>query len=263
MAGPFKVSVDLGPLFAAQAALADVLLPRVGQAVRAVAEEGAFRWKQRVQHAKLWEGEKAPYIESIQWKMTGPFEAEIWTDYPLSGPIETGRPARDMKVMLQTSKKTRLTKKGKRYLIIPFRHNTPGNTALAPAMPQNVYSKAKRLASSYVLKPGTVNPPTRISGSGHEVAQHSYLWGGRLKAGLAPKLQTHHKTDPYAGMVKFNTSTPGAKSSAYLTFRVMMEGSNGWIVPAKPGLNIAQKVSEEIQPLLEGAIGAAVSMDNL
>jgi hypothetical protein len=263
MGKPLRVTVDLSQLFAANAGIAQAVFPLVSQAVRAVAEEGAFRWKQRVMHAKLWEGEKAPYIESIQWKMVGPFEAEIFTDYKQAGPIETGRPAYDQKVMLQTSKKTRVTKKGKKYLIIPFRHNTPGSTALAPAMPQGVYNKVKRISSSYLLKPGTIMPPTRVSGSGHVVAQHSYIWGASLKAGLAPKLQTHHKSDPYAGMKRFNTGTPGSKSSAYLTFRVMMEGSNGWIIPAKPGLYLAQKTSEDLQPLLEEVMGEALKPENL
>lgn len=254
---PFRVSVDLGPLFSANAGLAQQLFPLIRQAVSAVAEEGAFRWKQAVQHARLWEGEKGPYIESIKWSMTGPFEAEISSDYKQAGPIETGRPARDLKVMLQTSRKTRQGKHG-RYLIIPFRHNTPGQTAHAPAMPGAIYSKARVLAASRLLPPGTVKAPTRVSASGHVVPQHSYDWGGRLPGGLAPKLKPTHKADPYAGMVRFDTSVGKAKSSAYLTFRVMSEKSAGWIVAAKPGLYLAKKTAEGLQPLLEEAVGEAV-----
>lgn len=95
------------------------------------------------------------------------------------------------------------------------------------------------------------------------VAQNSYKWGGRLPAGLAPKLKDHHKTDIYAGMVKFDTSTPHAKSSAYMTFRVMSDKSSGWIVPAKPGLYLAKNVADKLQPLLEAAIGGAVTLKSL
>lgn len=262
MADNYQIKVDLAPLFNSVGGMADALFPLIGQAVRAVAEEGSFRWKQNVQHARLWEGEKGPYIESIKWQMQGPFEAVIWSDYAQAGPIETGRPARDLKVMLQTSRKTRQGKNG-RYLIIPMRHNTPGNTALASAMPPAIYDKARVLAASRLLTPGSVNPATRVSATGHIVPQHSYQWGGRLPAGLAPKLKPSHKTDIYAGMVRFDTSTPGAKSSSYMTFRIMSEKSSGWIVAAKPGLYLAQKAAEGLQPLLEDVISAAVSIPNL
>lgn len=263
MAG-YGVRVDLSQLFSANAGIVEALYPLVAQAVRAVAEEGAFRWKQGIQHARLWEGEKAPYIESISWKMVGPMEAEISTDYRYAGEIETGRPPKDLKRALLTSLKTRIAEngknKGKRYLIIPMRHNTPGQTAHAAAMPKNIYKQAKGLSASRLLAPGTVNPPMRLSGAGFLVAQHSYKWGGRLPAGLAPKLKPTHKTDPYAGMVRFDTSTGKSKSSSYLTFRVMMEGSNGWIVPARPGLYIAKQAAEQMQPLLEDAVGKALSL---
>lgn len=262
MAGGYNVKVDLGPLFGSVNGLADAIFPMIGQAVRAVAEEGAFRWKSAVMKARLWEVEKQAYVESISWRMVGDWTAEISSDYKLAGQIERGRPARDLKKMLQTSRKVRAGKNG-RYLIIPFRHNTPGNNALARSMPDHVYGAAKALSPSYLLPPGTVNAPTRVSASGHVVPQHSYKWGGRLPAGMTNKMRPHHKTDPYAGMVRFNTSTPGAKSSAYLTFRVMSEKSTGWIVAPRPGLYLAKKVAEGLQPVLSDAVGKAVSLGSL
>jgi hypothetical protein len=274
MAGNYKLSVDLGPIFATNQAIASAVFPLVGQAVRAVAEEGAYRWKDAVWKARLWrDGEKEPYVESIRWQMVGPMSAEITTDFPLAGEIETGRPAKDLKRMLLTSKKTRQTKDGRKYLIIPFRHNTPsesGEVAHAPQMPPDIYAKAINLKASQVLSPGSVKPSTRLSASGHTVAQHSYAWGGRLPAGLAPKLKMEHATDPYAGMVRFNTSTPAkglgqkaAHSSAYLTFRVMSSSSSGWVVPARPGLYLAQKVADSLQPILDDAVGQAVTLKSL
>ena len=58
-----------------------------------------------------------------------------------------------------------------------------------------------------------------------------------------------------------NTSSGKQKSSAYLTFRVMREGSPKWIVPAKPGLRIVEKVSDDLQLVLESALGKVVSMN--
>lgn len=273
----YKLSVDLGPLLASNSAIAQSIFPLVGQAVRMVAEEGAFRWKSAVMKAKLWpEGEKSPYVESIKWQMVGPMTAEITTDFKLAGEIETGRPAKDLKRALQTSKKTRLAMggphKGQKYLVIPFRHNTPtqsGEGAHAAQMPSAIYAQARQLTASRVLSPGTNKPAMRLSATGHAVPQHSYKWGGSLPAGLAPKLKPHHVSDPYAGMVRFDTSTPGGpgkkptKSSSYLTFRIMGEWSNGWIIGARPGLYLAKGVADGLQPILEEAVGQAVTLKSL
>lgn len=267
----YRLSVDLGQLLAANSAISQAIFPLVSQAVRAVAEEGAYRWKSAVMKAKLWpEGEKAPYVESIRWQMIGPLTAEITTDFKYAGEIETGRPPKDLKRMLQTSHKVRAVASGKhagqRYLVIPFRHNTPsqsGDGAYAPQMPSEVYAIAKRLVASYVLPPGTVNPAKRMSASGHLVAQHSYKWGGRLQSGLVPKLQPHHKSDPYAGMVRFDTSSGRSKSSAYLTFRIMGEWSNGWVIGPRPGLYLAKGVADSLHGVLEEAVGEAVTLKSL
>ena len=267
---PYNIRVDLSELLGSHSAIVQAVFPNISAAVQLTAEEAAFRWKSAVMKARLWSGEKAPYVESIKWTMTGQFEAEVTTDYRLAGEIETGRPSRDLKRMLQTSKKTRVVesgpRKGQRYLIIPFRHNTPtasGEGAHAPQMPSHVYAHARTLAPTMVLPPGSVKPKSRMSATGHVVPQHSYKWGGRLPPGLTPKLKPSHHSDIHAGMVRMNTSSGKAKSSAYLTFRVMGEWSSGWVVGPREGLYLAKKVADGMQPVLEEAIGKAVTLSAL
>jgi hypothetical protein len=251
-----SVGIDLGSF---QQQVMSQVFPIVTQAVASVAELGANQWRDSVMKAKIAPYEKSAYADSIQWKMTGGFSAEIWADYKLAGEIETGRPARDLKKYLQTSKRTRISKSkhhpGQKYLIIPFRHNTPGQSAHASPMPKLIYNAAKQLAPSSITGQGI-----RISGTGHPVSQSIYNWGGRLPSGMMPKAKPHHKTDLYAGMVKMQTSAGKGKSSAYLTFRVMGEWSNGWIVPAKPGLYLAKDVATNLQPVLESALSKAMSL---
>lgn len=247
----YNISIDLGGLLdSVHSVITAAVLPTVHQAVQAVAAETAYRWKDGVAKADLWSGEKQPYIESIRWLMVGDFSAVVSTDYALAGDIETGRAPRDMKKMLDTSMKVRVSKDGSRYLIIPFRHNTPGKIALAQAMPSDIYRKARKLDVSSVIGMGS-----RPSGTGAislktkkavTVPQRSYQWGGRLPAGLQDKAQSYHATDRYAGMVRFNTSAGKSKSSQYMTFRVMSEKSTGWIIPAKPGLYLAKTVSDQM-----------------
>lgn len=262
----YQISVDLSEILdAIESPITAQVLPTVHQAVRALASETAYRWKDAVAKAPLWQGDKAPYIASIQTRMEGDFTAVVETDFKDAGPIETGRPARDLKQMLDSSLKVRVVhagkNAGKRYLVIPFRHAIPGPTASAQAMPVEIYQLAKTLAPSKVAC-----NTFRLSGTGAydrktrqliTVPQKLYSWGGRLPAGLAPKMKANAKTDRYAGMVRFDTSTGGAKSSAYLTFRVMMEGSPGWVVKPKPGLYLAQGVAEEIERAAPAVFAAA------
>lgn len=254
----FKITFDLGAQMELSRAINAQTFPMLSQAVSAVTQQTAINWQKAVYTAKLWSGEKEKYANSITWKMTGDFSGEVVASYSLADQIEKGRPPYDMKKMLQTSLKVRRSKKGVRYLFIPFRHNTPGNDAHAPSMPQSVYDLAKDLAPSSVV--GMTTRKSGQTGKSHlTIPQRKYNWGGSLPAGLSQKLKPHHKSDIHAGMYRFDTSTPGgAKSSAFLTFRTMSEKSTGWIKPAKPGLNIAKGVSDAMQPKAEQAFAMAI-----
>jgi hypothetical protein len=273
----YGIRVDLSGLLDAIPVVVDEkVFPLLRQAVEAVVQQVEIDWKQAVwQTPGVWIGEKQAYFKSIQSRFTGPFSAEVWTDYKLAEEIETGRPPKDLKRMLDSSLKVRMSKQGLRYLYIPFRHNTPGNEALAPAMPQEIYDivGAKDFEKSLITGVGwresgtgalsirTRQGHNQIKGRVVQVATRKYVWGSRLGSGLAPKLRDHHKTDIYAGMVRMETSSGKQQSSKYLTFRTMSEKSKGWIIPARPGLHIAQGVSDRLQPLAEKAFAEAIKQD--
>lgn len=253
-----SITFDLGSQLDLMRVVNREIFPLLHQAVNAVGKQTAANWQQSVYAAKLWSGEKDAYAKSITWQMTGDFSGYVEATYEHARDIEDGRPARDLKAMLATSKKVRTSKKGNRYLSIPFRHNTPGNDALAKAMPTSVFDVAKTLEASMVT-----GQTTRMSGQKGmqhlSVPQNVYKWGGRLPAGLSAKLKPHHATDVHAGMVRFNTSTPGgASSSQFLTFRTMSETSKGWIVGPQPGQKIAQGVVEDIKPKAQTAFQQAI-----
>ncbi len=231
---------------------------RVSVAVERAAQKAVQVWDRAIFDAKLSPYDKDAYRASLKYNMLGDFAAEVFTDFRYAEDIERGRPARDQKVMLQTSKKTRVVKRGKnagsKYLIIPFRHNIPNNESHAKAMPDLVYAQAKMLTKSRILSVGT-----RISATGHSVAQNKYEWGERLPEGLMPKLKPHHTTDIYAGMVRFDTSSGKQKSSSYLTFRIMGGWqSNKWIIPQQPALPLAKFTYDTIAPLFVSTINRIV-----
>lgn len=245
----YRINYDLSSI---GPALNEKVAPLMNQAVRAVAMATQAKWQDAVQNAKLWSGEKDAYAASIKSDMTGPLSAFVYADYKHALEIETGRPPRDLKKMLDTSMKVRVSKKGVRYLIIPFRHGVPGSNS--NPMPPDIYRQAKALTASTVL-----SKTTRLSGTGAwdiktrkpaTVKQNIYQWGGRLTGDSIPRNQQ--------GMVRFDTSSPGSKRSTYLTFRVMSQKSSGWIVPAQPGQYIAKKVADEMRPKAEAAFAEAV-----
>ena len=252
----FKISVDLSGIPAAATSIVNErVFPLLTQAVRAVAQQTAVSWVEGIQRAKLWSVEKQEYATSVKAVMTGPFSAMVSSDYDKAEEIENGRPPRDLKMMLNTSIKVRVSKTGKRYLYIPFRHNTPGNDASGGAMPPDVYAVAKAMTPSSIT-----GQTTRLSGTGAynmstqqrlTVPQNTYAWGEKLSLPNAPARMQ--------GMYRFDTSTGGAKSSQYLTFRTMIEGSPGWIVPAQPGLDLAKNIALNMQPVAEKAFGEAIN----
>jgi len=241
----FAIQIDLAPIITSVKTIFDeTVLPHLQQEVWRIAQMAQTEWMTAIGKAHLWAGEKDNYSSTIDIRMTGPYAALVDSDYKYAEQIETGRPAYDLKRMLQTSSKTRMSKAGKKYLIIPFRHNVK-------SMPKEVAIAAKQLAPSRVTGMGT-----RISATGATVPQAKYAWGGRLKAGSVPQMLRKH-----AGMVRFDVSTPRAPRSTYLTFRVMSETSAGWIIPPQPGQNIVKGVVEKLRPIAEAAFAKAILAD--
>ena len=245
----YKISVDLESVQNVSGTILAAVFPRVRMALDKIATLGAEEWQGSVGTAHLWTGEKTPYKESITWRFTSDLSAIIESDYPLAEEIETGRPRKDLKRMLDTSPKARLTKDGRRYLVIPFRHNVDTLEAAG------VYKDAKALTESRVKSKHLI--PSRIglhdikTKSPWLVPSRRYQWGEHLQS---DDQKLNH-------MYRFNTSAGKGKSSAYLTFRVMMEGSPGWIIQPRPGLFLAKGVADGLIGRLNFAIGEAVASD--
>ena len=261
----YRVTLDFSSLLGVADQIADATLKKVHDGIGITAQAIQAQWQDAVMKAAgIWQPERQAYVQSIAWRHTSYLSAVVETNLPLASEIENGRPARDLKRMLDSSPKVRESKKG-RYLIIPMRHNVPGgdgHSSNAPQMPASIYAQAKKLGQSLIVGHGK-----RESGTGaysvktqqkYMVRSREYAWGGRLPAGLAPKKAPHHATDIYAGMVRMNTAGARgkAKSSAYLTFRIMGEWQAGkWLVPAKPGLFIARTIAQNVDKAMKDVMG--------
>lgn len=270
-------SFDLGDTLDIQGIVNKQVFPLLNQAVRAVANQTALNWQANIYKAKLWSGEKDAYAKTISWRMTGDFSAVVETDYRYAEDIESGRPARDLKKMLFSSLKVRRTEDGRRFLIIPMRHN------MSKLQDAGLYEMASELSASTIvgqsMRPsGEVTQFSPTSGMNAAPARaqtpflsnattkkammvnkNHYAWGDRLSRSAMKAAGIPAATRSWAaGMTRFDTSTGGAKSSAYLTFRIMMEGSQGWVVPAQPGQNIAANTAQAMQPKATSAFAEAI-----
>lgn len=278
----FKVTLNLADVMTAKSMVNKAVFPLLNQAVRAVATQLAANWQTEVyQQRGMWAGEKDAYAQSISWEMVGDFQAMVQATYDQASQIETGRPGRDLKKMLDTSRKVRRTTDGRRFLVIPLRHNTPGNNAHAKAMPSGVHAMAQALSASRLTAQTRrqagemthLDPKAGMSAAAHQepyltntrtkaavmVKQNHYQWGGVLKASVLKAAgMSAGDVKRYAGMRRFDTSTPGAKGSSYMTFRIMIEGQQGWVTKAEPGRYIAKKVEDAMRPLAEQAFQEAV-----
>jgi len=196
--------------------------------------------------------------------------------------LEEGFESYDMKKMLQTSEKVRISKDGKRYLIIPFRHGVPGTVGFRP-MPKEIYNEAKNLRHSITsgtFKEGSIRHALTMndadllrSHNPKQIMRNTYKWGDRLKDIDWPLEKAHHKTSIYEGMVRFQnnpnvnranfstgkftlseTKSTNFKGdySSYFTFRIMHEDSTGWIHPGMKPMNILGETMKRIeQPILQ------------
>lgn len=272
----FRISVEMPEPMQVSGVINKQVFPLLNQAVRAVAQATMSQWQQNVYQAKLWSGEKDAYAKSISWKMTGDFTAVVTADYKHAQGIETGRGAYDLKQMLNTSTKVRRTEKGKRFLVIPMRHSVKKLEAAG------LYDMAKALSESMVTGDGIrpageithLSPSTGMAPSAKQspylsstatkqammVPSKSYNWGDKLGKGEMKAAGVSAENRKWAqNMYRFNTSAGKGQSSEYLSFRMMMEGSTGWVKPAEPGQSIARDTQQQMAPKATLAFQAAIA----
>ncbi len=269
----WSISVDLTDLMPPEAHFTEAMFPHLAAAVEGLARTARATWVSYAEGAPMPNGmtiksRSGEYARSIQLQRKGPFAWEVFTTLPYADAIENGSPARDLTKMLNSSAKVRMSAKGKRYLIIPFRWNTPGAVS-GQAMPKNVFNWWRDQQRSVIT--GTYR---RVSGQPDyfdiktrervTVPGWRYRWGSRLGAADLEALgRAGKQATRMLGMVAFRDpdATSGSKSGKYLTFRVMVEGSSGWKVPAQPGKFPGKQVSDQAGAVAKDVFREAMKAD--
>jgi hypothetical protein len=246
------------------------------------------------------------YIRGIEagaiYPYGDPMTAAVINQVPHAATIEWGMKPKDLKENIQRSHKARDAKelkrmlgplsggpKGGKFLIIPFRHGTPGAKTLPP-MPRSVYDKAKELtttrrAGSWLERSQNLvsdKPAQATIGGQPAVRRFGYAWGSKLSKkdvsfkvpgekkpgylGIRGKLNKplgfpnyEWKTSPYAGMYKFQR--PGGGDTHYMTFRTMASWASGWIHPGIAPKHIAKKTADRTTGTVVKLVSAGIKED--
>ena len=155
--------------------------------------------------------------------------------------LEHGYDPYDMKKMLETSSKVRISKQGHKYLVIPFRHGNPESKSFKP-MPVEVYEIASDMTHSRITgtKREGIQQGAKDYRQGQLLKQYNqnkvkrniYSWGQSLTGMPAEyknyegmyRFQSNPNKNRNFDMGKFTNPTSGGQNySTYITFRVMSD----------------------------------------
>lgn len=153
--------------------------------------------------------------------------------------VEEGWSGGDLRASLKSNPKARLSKSGKLYAFIPFRHGSPKSSGRSGApMTKSVHQVAKGLGPTMTIPfaKGT-------------------KWGEQTPSGLEPKLKEHHQTDIYAGMYRQEKTYSKATQSGYVTFRTISEDSAmGWQHPGIKQHNFLEQAAMHVDDVFQGVV---------
>jgi hypothetical protein len=203
------------------------------------------------------------YAMSIKVQQNGPFDYEVYSEAKIARQIEEGTRELDMKTAHPYGPRSRVSKKGVPYLIIPFRWGTPGTVGFRNIMPEAVYSimRYKKLFDRSTVRNTT---HTEKNFSGEDVERREYNWGDRSKNSFAEYLTGQSVDDPNTeGMVAMDTGSSKKQYTGYFTFRVISADSpaSSWIRPAMRARPVTQAVARVTEDAISEIVGGAITED--
>jgi hypothetical protein len=186
--------------------------------------------------------------------------------------VENGMPAFDLRETLlnQRSRLRRVSADGSAYGRVPFRHGTAGSRGQAGTPMGRAYGptgpssrglgNVMDMESSQQLGANIAKAAKRLKPTRAWRSRAGTHYGGRLPAGMAPKLASHHKSDIYAGMVRVRHTYERATQTQYRTWRTISErNTEGWKHPGIEARHLAKKVDEYVRKMAPRAIRAVIA----
>lgn len=197
-------------------------------------------------------------MRSIKIRRIGDFDVSIETDSPYMERIEQGSPEIRMKEVPNwiKGKKSRVSKKGNPFLIIPFQWGTPNRSGGARAhfsntTPQSLYALIKKKSFKKSTQTGEIH--IEKNWHGEDIQRAGYTWGDRVKfEDILNAAGDEGVSSNAVGMVRMLANS----KSTYFTFRVISADSKApWIRKAIPPNHVTEAIEkslrEEVNDLIQ------------
>ena len=208
------------------------------------------------------DGVTSAMVRSIRDVRKGDFDYSVYSDNRQLEEITQGSKAveYDMKKTHPYGKKSRVSKKGIPYLIIPFRWGTPNKSGTKRAHFNNVISQANYETSVKGLAVSSVDAAKKYfeaNFSGENIERQGYNWAknGRLTEDQA-------WDDRSVGMVRMKD----VRGSTYFTFRIISAKSpaGSWIYhkDGKAGIDMMATLENTVKPHIDELINNGIQADN-
>ena len=234
------------------------------QASRVVAQmwRGYLMGSQTLEGIDFMSGITSAMVRSIRERRNGSFDYTVFSDsQQLEKKVKGQKEVEyDMKQTHPYGKKSRVSKKGVPYLIIPFRWGTPNGKGTKRAHFNNFIPQANYETSVKGLKISGVNEAKKYfeaNFKGESIERQGYDWAkkGRLTEDQA-------WDDRSVGMVRMKDVT----GSTYFTFRIVSAKSpaSSWIYhkDAVPGVDMMGALERTAKPVIDRIINEGIKADD-
>lgn len=206
------------------------------------------------------DGVTSKMVQSVMMRKNGDFDHSVYSDnLQLEQKVKGSKEVEyDMKKTHPYGRKSRVSKKGIPYLIIPFRWGTPNGkdtkrrwNNFIPQKEYNTVVKGLRISRVDALK-----KYWESNFRGESIERQGYEWAknGRLTETMA-------WNDRSVGMVRMKDVT----GSTYFTFRIISANSpiGSWIYhkDAKPGVDLMGALESTVKAKVDSMIAAGIQAD--
>ena len=246
----------------------EAALPNTANAFQMAAQYVRNMWTgylsgdQPLNGIEFMDGVTSAMVRSIRAQRNGDFDYSIYSDNRQLEEKTKGRKEveYDMKQTHPYGKKSRVSKKGIPYLIIPFRWGTPNGKGTKRAHFNNFIPQKNYETSVKGLNLSAVDSAKKYfeaNFKGENIERQGYNWAknGRLKEDQA-------WDDRSVGMVRMKDVT----GSTYFTFRIVSAKSpaGSWIYhrDAKPAVDMMGALERTVKPKIDEMISAGIQADN-
>lgn len=254
----------------------EAALPNTANAFRRAAQlvhnawTGYLTGSQQLQGIDFLDGVTSAMVRSIRAEKLGDFHYSISSDNrQLEAKTKGQKEVEfDMKQTHPYGNKSRVSKKGIPYLIIPFRWGTPNQKGKKRDHFNNFIPQKNYQTSVKGLQLSAVNAAKKYfeaNFKGESIERQGYDWAknGRLKEEDAWEVEgKHENTYSSAGMVRMKDVT----GSAYFTFRIVSAKSpaDSWIYhkDAIPPVDMMGALERTVKPKIDSIINEGIQADN-